>query len=72
MNMHHNARLTPKGRELLIERLERGVPPPRRRRLRNGGQPPNGLQVAEAVSGGRFARSTRPLIMPAQQPSPDA
>lgn len=28
MNMHHNARLTPKGRELLIERLERGVPPP--------------------------------------------
>jgi transposase InsO family protein len=24
MNMHHNARLTPKGRELLIQRLERG------------------------------------------------
>ncbi len=24
MNMHHNARLTPNGRELLIERLERG------------------------------------------------
>ena len=24
MNMHHKARLTPKGRELLIERLERG------------------------------------------------
>jgi hypothetical protein len=24
MNMHQNARLTPKGRELLIARLERG------------------------------------------------
>jgi transposase InsO family protein len=27
MNLHHNARLTPKGRELLIERLERGEHP---------------------------------------------
>ncbi len=27
MNMHQNARLTPKGRELLIERLERGEHP---------------------------------------------
>ena len=27
MNVHKNARLTPKGRELLIERLERGEPP---------------------------------------------
>ena len=27
MNMHKNARLTPKGRELLIERLERGEHP---------------------------------------------
>ena len=27
MNMHHNARLTPKGRELLIQRLERGEQP---------------------------------------------
>ncbi len=27
MNMHHNARLTPKGRELLIERLGRGEHP---------------------------------------------
>jgi len=27
MNMHENARLMPKGRELLIERLERGEHP---------------------------------------------
>ncbi|MFP6708473.1 MAG: leucine zipper domain-containing protein, partial [Alphaproteobacteria bacterium] len=27
MNMHQNARLTPKGRELLIQRLERGKHP---------------------------------------------
>jgi len=27
MNMHQNARLTPKGREILIERLERGERP---------------------------------------------
>ena len=27
MNMHQNARLTPKGRELLIRRLERGEHP---------------------------------------------
>ena len=27
MNMHKNARLTPKGRELLIERLDRGEHP---------------------------------------------
>ena len=27
MNMHHNARLTPKGRELLVARLERGERP---------------------------------------------
>ncbi len=27
MNMHKDARLTPKGRELLIERLERGEHP---------------------------------------------
>ena len=27
MNMHHNARLTPKGRELLFQRLERGEHP---------------------------------------------
>ena len=27
MNLHKNARLTPKGRELLIERLERGERP---------------------------------------------
>ena len=27
MNMHKNARLTPKGRELLIARLERGEHP---------------------------------------------
>ncbi|WP_156892535.1 hypothetical protein [Salaquimonas pukyongi] len=29
MNIHKNARLTPKGRELLIERLERGEHPRR-------------------------------------------
>ncbi|WP_156892502.1 hypothetical protein [Salaquimonas pukyongi] len=27
MNIHKNARLTPKGREILIERLERGEHP---------------------------------------------
>ncbi|MDA1101176.1 MAG: leucine zipper domain-containing protein [Proteobacteria bacterium] len=27
MNLHKNARLTPKGRELLIQRLERGEHP---------------------------------------------
>ncbi len=27
MNVHENARLTPRGREILISRLERGEPP---------------------------------------------
>ena len=71
MNMHQNARLTPKGRELLIERVERGEHPHDvacamgvsirtvykwRRRFREEGLP--GLQD----------RSSRPFNSPARTP----
>ena len=72
MNVHKNARLTPKGRELLIERLERGEPPSDvastmgvsastvykwRRRYRTEG--PAGLQD----------RSSRPTASPRKTPA---
>ena len=56
MNIHKNARLTPKGREVLISRLERGE------RVDDiagtmGGQHAHSLQVAKAVSRRRACRA---------------
>ena len=71
MNIHKNARLTPKGREILISRLERGEHP---------------LDVATAMGiststvykwwrryraegfGGLVDRSSRPLPVPIEHP----
>jgi len=49
MNMHHIARLTPKGRELLTERLETRRTSGRRC-LRHGRQYQHGLKIAAALS----------------------
>ena len=73
MNMHQNARLTPKGREVLIRRLERG-------------EPPDDVACAMGVSArtvykwrrwyredglaGLLDRSSRPLNSPARTATP--